>query len=168
MINVENFNLLKAIQNKDDKELALVEEEQKIYQYNEPLDIWEEYNSPEGSLNLSLYELNQQLMAQMPDLTEEDIAQAKNQIEENMSSNGEYFMLLCNDLHYYTIFKTNDKDAEETFSNEVFECLTGLSENIKSFAYDEENKAFEIWFSVDENSYVAYLFNYDGGVIKCL
>ena len=48
----------------------------------------------------------------------------------------------------------------------VIECLEYFGD-IKSIEYDEDSHGIELWFTYEEEPFVAYLFGYDEGVILC-
>jgi len=162
MVRVKDINILNSLQIHEDKEFALVEDEQKVYQYMD--GEWQEYKSDQN-LGVTLYEINQMAVQQLEALDDEQITTAKTYIRDlTYKFDSQYFMLLCRDLNYYTIFIL-DKDSEPKFEDEVVECLKVLGE-IKSIEiYDE---LIECWITDAENTaHVAYLFDYSQGVIKC-
>ena len=122
-----------------------------------------------GHLQMDLYELNKQIISQLPILTQEEIENQKDLIVDYHNNNqGKYYMMLCNELKYYTIFAIKP-EANDYFEDEVIDCLYDFVDNIKSIEYDNENKkAIEIWFTKNEETYVMYLFDYTQGVIECV
>ena len=80
-----------------------------------------------------------------------------------MSSN--YYMLLCKDISYYTLF-IKDANSKDNFGSEVIACAEYLGD-VKSIELNEDKSAIEIWFTNQNSSYVMYLFNYEDGVILC-
>lgn len=161
MIKVKDFKMLEALPNHSPDELALVEDENKVYIYR---DEWVEYNPENGGLTLSIYELNKMLVPRLPDLTEEDIKIAKEEIKKYVSKPG-YWMLLSNEKKYYTLFHVLNKTSLNKVEDEVIECLKDLGA-IKSVAENDDN-VIEIWIADNEDAFVCYLFNYDKGVIEC-
>ena len=113
------------------------------------------------------YELNQQVMSQMKPLSEEEISSRLEIVEEFFKNiKNEYLMLLCNELNYYTVFKTNSQDetAYNTFSDAVLDILNDLGE-IKDI-YNNDNGAIEIWSThQDGTSHCYHLFGYDAGIV---
>ena len=82
-----------------------------------------------------------------------------------------YYMLLSNELHYYTVFSfdkahQNPNDLPP-IEDEVIACVQDLG-IIKSIAPNEDG-VIEIWITdIDaEKSYPLYFFKYDLGVIQC-
>ena len=161
MVKVKDINILKSLQIHQDGEFALVEDEQKVYQYVD--NEWQEYKSDQ-SLGVTLYEINQMAVQQLEPLTDEQLVEAKTYIRNlTHQYDSKYFMLLCRDLNYYTMFILNEDGPN--FEDEVVECLRVLGE-IKSIEIYEE--LIECWITDAENTaHVAYLFDYSQGVIEC-
>ena len=84
MIKVKDFKTLLALPNHSPEELALVEDENKVYVYK---DEWVEYNPEDGGLTLTLYDVNKLTMPNLPDLTDEQIDEAKRKIAAFIPSN---------------------------------------------------------------------------------
>ena len=125
---------------------------------------YEEKQKVNGSLNMSMYELNKCVVRQLPSMTEEQLAAAGDLIDSFQKEN-KYFMLLGKDLDYYTIFQTKE-NMEETMGEAVIDCLSNLGD-IKAIDLTPEEQTIEIWITQNSEAYVLYLFNYDEGVILC-
>ena len=79
----------------------------------------------------------------------------------------EFYMMLCRDMNYYTLFHIVDYLTEPSIYDEVIECAKDLG-TIKSIEYVETG-AIEIWFQpIEADPVVMYFFGYDGGVIDCI
>ena len=116
-----------------------------------------------GGLNLSLYEMNKQVVSQLPAI--DDIA-VLTPIRKYKNKDGKYFMLICRDINYYTLFAI-DLDSDARIEQEVLECLKELG-TIKSVEELEDKNVVEIWIQQEGNDpVVMYFFNYDRGVIIC-
>ena len=64
----------------------------------------------------SLYELNQNIVAQLPPQPQEHIQEQLFKIKDWFSkSNGKYFMLLCKEKADYTLFNFNGKEITDIF-----------------------------------------------------
>lgn len=166
MLNIKTLNILHALRNVPDNEIAVVEENKKVYQYlnNE----WEEYKPKENGLKISLLELNQAIVNQLPAYTDEQVQEAKQvifQYSRRDYANARYFMLLSNELKYYTIFGMKSGVLCPMLEDEVIGCLQDLG-TIKSIAKND-NGAVECWITTDNNSYPLYFFDYSKGVIQC-
>ena len=116
---------------------------------------------------MSLYELNKQGYAQLLPYDETQIQDAITWINEFSDKNkGKYYMLLCKEISYYTVF---EKDFLEydclSLGHGVIECL----DNVGTIHGIDDNGegALEIWVKTsDEEVYCMLLFNYDVGVVK--
>ena len=118
---------------------------------------------------MTIYEINKQLMAKEQPLDDEKLLEKKELIAKYAKDHG-YYMLLCNDLRYYTIFDKHCEcqiDNKPEIANEVIECLRELGE-IYAIEPDEENGTIEIWIRQEEEMYAVYFFDYTGGVIQCV
>lgn len=121
-----------------------------------------------GSLNLSLYDLNKQVIAQLPDLTPEEIELKAGLIFEYVAKHGNYYMLLGRDINYYTLFVRKETTAElPIIESEVIECLKYLG-SIKAIDLNEDGTALELWVVLENNEAMMLLFfDYTEGVIVC-
>lgn len=168
MIQVSNKNILNALVNHEEGELALVINEQKMYQYSN--GSWQEYKPENGELDLSVYQINQQVIPQLPNLDADQIQNGINIINQ-FTEPSSYYMLLCRDINYYTILITGHESSEETVGEAVIDCFTYMNAELKAIDLTDDGSAVEIWFVVPEEEELpamcAYLFKYDEGVILC-
>ena len=122
-----------------------------------------------GNLNMNLYDLNKAAVTQLPNYNEADKQAAKELINtyDDFSIVTRYYMLLCRELNYYTVFQ-RQFTGPENFGDVVIECLENLG-NIKSIEVTKDKTAIEAWIvNSDNEAHVVYLFNYDQGVVRCL
>lgn len=114
---------------------------------------------------MNLYEFNKKIYQNAPnlDLKNEDFNKVKFLLDDFYnSSKSKYYMLLCKDLSYYTVFIEDDK-INRDFSLEVIETLLSLGK-IKDLAKTKEN-VLEIWFENNSEIFCAYMFDYKNGVV---
>ena len=78
--------------------------------------------------------------------------------------NNNYYLMLCRDYHYYTVFPYEPKITADSFGKSVLDCLADVGK-IKTLDQNEEQGAIEIWMSINDNIYMFYLFGYDAGVV---
>lgn len=129
-----------------------------------------EWKLLEGDINLgmTIYDLNKQVISQMGVLEGTAREEAHLRITDMAAcSNNIYFMLLCREMNYYTLFKL-DKDNSGlcNIASEVFDCVEDIGA-IKSVE-DVDGGAIEIWaHPIDGDPVAMYLFPYDAGVIEC-
>lgn len=117
-------------------------------------------------MGINLYDLNKQLVEQLPDYNEDNLEIGKSLINEFLkTTNSSYYMLLNKDINYYTVFAIN-LFSEKCCADEIMACITELGA-VKSISKTDDEQAIEIWIKQEDNISVMYLFNYAGGVIEC-
>ena len=127
----------------------------------------EEETKATGNIQMNMYDLNKQLMSQCPCLDKEQMYDAKDIINEyGKETRNKYYMLLCRDINYYTLFNIDlETSALEDFGSVVLDCVTDIGA-IK--AVDQAEGAIEIWVHpTEQEPLVMYLFTYDSGVVSC-
>ena len=119
----------------------------------------------EGTINVPLYDLNKNIIAQMPQYDFDQIRDLEKRIDEWNAEQHQFFMLLCREINYYTVFQLKPEEAEfRTLGESVTGVLTESEFNIHS---DEQcDDHFEIWGKKDDDIYDFLLFPYDQGVVK--
>ena len=119
----------------------------------------------QANIQLSLFDLNKQIISQLSDYNEDDITAAKQKIRE--LKNSSYFMLLSHDIRYYTLFGI-DENEEASFEDEVIACLQDWG-TIKDIDWTSSHDSIDCWVQkADDNEIIFFkLFSYDEGVIKC-
>ena len=139
-------------------------EDQKTYQYD-----GKDWRSIEinGGLNMSLYDINKGAFGSMKPYTKEKLDQLQTKIND-WEAGSDYFMLLCNDIRYYTVLrKTQHKKSDfSTLGEAAVELL--LERNYTIHFDDIASDYFEIWVKdcVNGEVYMFALFPYDWGVIN--
>lgn len=130
---------------------------------------WENITAPTGEVTMTAYDMNKQLIHQLPELDLDTIHQKKEMIYNfcNVTAN-HYYMLLCRDTNYYTLMHRIGGDASlDTIADVVTECAETQG-TIKSIERTEDGCAIEIWVdNAEDDVYVMYFFPYDGGVEVC-
>jgi hypothetical protein len=123
-----------------------------------------------GGVTMSLYDLNKNIISQLPPLEEKDIERIKNEINTFDDDNKNlHYMLLCNELHYYTILTGVHIGAAE-FSS-LGSAIIGLINEMGNeiIAADAFEGRYEIWLrnkdSSEEEPHVYLLSPYDLGVV---
>ena len=155
------------IENPTEGQRAYSPETQKLYEYKD--GNWEMLKA-DGGLKFSAYDMNKQLVSQMENIenNEQEMIKALETLENFWDEkNDEHFMLLCNDMNYYTVFQRAYGNGLNSFKTEVIECLHNIGA-IKSLELTSDGTGIEIWIQeVGEDPMVMYLFPYDCGVVKC-
>lgn len=164
MITVDSLSILNSLKIKEVGDTAYVTKEQKIYEYTE--SGWAPKALPEGKINLSVYDMNKQIISQFG---KADDITLLTPVRKFKNKGGKYFMLICRDINYYTLFAVGE-ESEERIEREVLACINDIGE-LRSAEEIEGTEAVEIWVQPKEeygtDPLVMYFFNYDKGVIKC-
>ena len=117
---------------------------------------------------MTLYQFNQNIMSSQPALSGDGVR--KGQLEffdwiSKQQDNPKFYMLLCSELNYYTVFHINDTATKEDFWNEFYDIAKELG-TLKAMEID--SGCFSIWadWPQDNISHLFYLFPYDRGVVE--
>lgn len=121
---------------------------------------WQTIKMEGGGIEMGVYDMNKQIIAQMPELS--DLTNARQAISKLQEIHYDtYFMLYGKEISYFTLFKLIDP---QYFANEVIACLKNVG-MIKAIDLTEANNAVEIWVETEDGPTVLYLFPYDNGVV---
>lgn len=123
----------------------------------------------QSNIQMTAYELNKLAYAKLPTIqigSKEwhDALDTLVHYTVTLPSN-KYFMLLNNELHYYTVFHIVPKtfyDLSLSFSD----CIRAVGELI-TIEHNEATNALECWIKKDNEAYMFPFFPYDEGVIEC-
>lgn len=118
---------------------------------------------------ITVYEMNKNIIVQMKPANEEKIKEIKKEFiefEERYKGN-KYFMLLCKDYNYYTIFHKTGTFVYKNFAIAVLDILSELGDLIIA-SITTDKTAVEIWVKINEEAYCFYLFPYDKGIVECI
>lgn len=118
--------------------------------------------------SIDLYSMNQTLVGQLPVYTDEDMDRAEDTIHDWIydGHRANYYMLLCKELSYYTLFHSVDNCLiEEDFIRELWDVCSYLGP-IHDISVDD-NDAIAIWAEWEDTGvHCFYLFPYDKGVVE--
>ena len=117
-------------------------------------------------ITVDMYSLNKSLYTKATPLSPTKIREGFEKIQRTYNSMKEstYFMLLNNEIRYYTLFHKSP-DSVEPFGDVVRECVESFG-TIKDVA-SVGNNSFEIWITNKQNeTYCFMLFDYTAGVIE--
>lgn len=150
-------------------QIVSCEQDHKVYRWN-PIAGWELFKF-NGDIKMSAYEMNQQIMGQLEILDETTIQEKKKMVREFVNSQPDtFFMLLCRDINYYTVFfrTSTEIDVTEDILEDVLidECLNFIGD-IKAIDMAEDGRSIECWLQNGDKVYAAYFFPYDLGVVVC-
>ena len=147
-----------------DKEIFMEQDEYQEYLKNKN----QKKDESEPVAQVSLYQLNQDIMSNQPALSGDGVR--KGQLEffdwiSKLPDDPKFYMLLCHELNYYTLFHINDTATREDFWNEFYDIAKELG-TLKAMEID--SGCFSIWvdWPQDNISHLFYLFPYDRGVVE--
>ena len=133
--------------------------DKKFYIYSE--DKWNLMNVDSSGINMGLYEMNKQIIAQLPVLT--DLEEKEEVIRRLHAEWGnKYYMLYGKEISYFTLFEL---EQPQYFGKTVIECLHNVG-FIKAIDLTEALDAVEIWVEDEDGPTCMYLFPYDNGIVK--
>ena len=122
----------------------------------------------EPSSSIDLYTMNQNIINQLPVYTNEDMDRAEDTIHDWIydGHRANYYMLLCKELSYYTLFHSVDNCLiEEDFIRELWDVCSYLGP-VHDISVDD-NDAIAIWAEWEDTGvHCFYLFPYDKGVVE--
>ena len=116
-----------------------------------------------SNIQMSLFEINQQLISQFNDFTDEDWIEAVEKIDKwHNEIKSDYYMMLCKEISYYTVFINGDY-SHSSLGEMVRECLAFVG-NVLTIDYSNKD-CLDIWVRIDEKTQCLHLFNYTRGVV---
>lgn len=144
---------------------VLMENGKIEYKFFNDNDGWHSIDVNNGNVQLSLLDINRQIISQLPELTE---VSDKIELIDNFSKKQDnmFYMLYGKTISYFTVFMVSPSQSLETLGIEVINCLRNLGK-IKLIEPDSNNPAaIECWIQEDDQeAEVLYLFPYDLGII---
>lgn len=83
----------------------------------------------------------------------------------NGATSDNYYMLLCKDLNYYTIFTVKNNNISSTpIATTVIKCAEDMGQ-IVSIEKNNDMNSLEIWIKDKDEAYCMIFFDYSKGVI---
>ena len=168
---VKNIKELTTITEIETNKPVYVEDANRFYAKNGAGE-WEpvKFNGANSNVQMSLYDMNKQIIKQLGVPTEEELARQLDLCDEydtNMAQ--KYYLLYGKEINYFTLFH-NDEFAGGSYgplSQMVSECLKNVG-TIYNISLTEAKDAIEIWVLPEGNEEVTcmYLFGYDQGVVE--
>lgn len=163
ILTVPTKAALEAIVQHEDREIAFCEEDSTYYWYSSD-DGWHVMPTKmtADGLQIDLYSLNKQIVAQLPPLDEQRIIDAKETLEHWKQDNIPY-LLYGKEISYFTLFYPTDEE-EDSFIDCLFDCLNTIGNTIYSLDVVSDD-AIEIWIDFEGEATLLYLFDYSGGMV---
>lgn len=124
---------------------------------------WNEIKTEGSGINMGLYDMNKQLISQLPVLSDDELFSKKITISGlHAKYNNDYYMLYGKEISYFTLFNIVDATY---FDADVIDCLNNVGD-IKAIDFTEPEDAIEIWVETEDGPTCLYLFPYDNGVVR--
>ena len=163
ILTVPTKAALDALVQHEEREVAFCEENNTYYCYTSDNE-WQPIPTKmtADGLEIDLYALNKQVIAQLPPFDLQRLEDAKETLENWKQDNIPY-LLYGREISYFTLFYPTDKE-EDAFVDCVFDCLAAISSTIYSFDIVSDG-AIEIWMDFDGEATVFYLFDYSEGMV---
>lgn len=113
---------------------------------------------------MTLYDLNKAGYAALPKLSKAGWEEARNTLLQFVTTfNSDFYMLLNNDLHYYTIFTWQSGSYDwHAMVDTIIEIVKDLGK-VKAIERNGDN--VEIWIEQDGDCNMYVLFDYERGVV---
>lgn len=122
---------------------------------------WHEVKMDSSGIEMGLYDMNKQIIAQLPDLTDWDrVEKLLNDFHTDW--NNEYYMMYGKEISYFTVFKIKESIA---FGRTAIECLQNVG-TVKAVDLVEAADAIELWVMYNNEPTCLYLFPYDMGLVE--
>ena len=134
-------------------------EKMRIYQDGE----WHDINI--GDIKLNLYELNKQIISQLPVI---DNIDEKIELIDNyfLTTKNCYYLLYGKEISYFTLFAMSPLMSDLVgLGAAAIECLKNVGA-IKAIDLTESGDAVEIWVESLTGPTCLYLFSYDAGLVE--
>lgn len=165
---IEQVEKLSDIEMPSHGQTVWCSDEDKVYRFD-AIEGWQEvHQEDEAVIGMNMYDINKQIISQLPCLSEEAYAEKLTMMRRFIdATKNKYYMLLCHDIKYFTLFDFDIKLAIEPFESIFTDCVQTLG---KVKAIDEVDGAIEIWIEnefFENGPYAMYFFPYDGGVEVC-
>lgn len=136
-----------------------------IFRNGEFLFMSNKVEANDEGLSLNLYDLNKQVVGQLPCLDVDGLKAAVEVINNfHKEKNNCFYMLYGKEISYFTLFQNNITQAEADLGTEVINCASAVG-MIVSIEPTEDKSAIEVWVKQEDDATCMYLFPYDKGVV---
>ena len=124
-------------------------------------DQWHPIKMDKSGFEMGLYDMNKQIISQLPDLTDWDRVETTLLDFDNKWYN-DYYMLYGKEISYFTVFKIKESSA---FGREVIDVIKNVGA-VKVIDLTEAADAIEVWVIYKDEPTCLYLFPYDSGIVQ--
>lgn len=123
----------------------------------------------ENNLSVSLYDMNKSIIGKKNPMQTQELLEKKQNIRDFVNkTNNKYYMLLCRELNYYTLFDKQDLlIIKDNIEDAIIECAQDYGDILN--INESGEGAIEVWIrnNEDKNVYMLLFFPYDLGVVIC-
>lgn len=124
---------------------------------------WQTFQMNGSDIKLDLYDMNKQIISQMPPLSDRGFEKAMKDITFlHVMYQNEYYMLYGKEISYFSVFRVIEP---EQLAEAIFECCVNVG-TIKAMDLTEEQDAIEIWVENADGPTCLYFFPYDNGLVQ--
>ena len=165
-LNEQAFNLFNVIHSDiEEGDVAMIKDSNQVYIYKS--GNWEllKLKAAESNIKMTMYDINKQIMAQVPELNQKEKNDAHKIINDFAAlTKQRHYMMLCFEERYFTIFEQAKLYDFGSLGAAVFACIGNIGQ-IKSVSYND-SQAVEIWITTTNGETNCYLlFGYDEGMV---
>ena len=123
---------------------------------------WNEIKMENSGINIGLYDMNKQIISQLPALN--DFTKAIADVRDLHGKYwNEYYMMYGKEISYFTLFKVCGMNE---FGQDVIDCCLNVGP-VKAMDLTEAGDAVEIWVQPENDEPTClYLFPYDSGIVQ--
>lgn len=163
--NEHAFKLFNVIHTDiEEGDVALIEETNQVFIYHNNEWTIFKLKPTESNVKLTMYDLNKQIMEQVPELSQKEKNDAHKIINTFAASQHQkHFMLLSLAARYFTIFEQSKQYEFGSLAAAVFACCEPIG-IIKSVSLNDQG-AVEIWITDEDRTECYVLFGYDEGMV---
>lgn len=148
----------------EEDDVALIQDTNTVYIYKDKQWSTPKLKSNNNGVKLTLKELNQQIMEQVPALKQADINDAIKLINTFAAqTHQKHFMFMCPEHKYYTLLEQSKHYEFGSLGAAIFACCENIGE-VKSVSLNDCS-AIEVWITDDTSTECYYLFAYDDGMV---
>lgn len=123
---------------------------------------WNAIKMDSSGFEMGLYDMNKQIISQLPDLTDWDrVAEVLTNFD--IDWNNDYYMLYGKEISYFTVFKIKEHNE---FAREVVDVIKNVGSAVKAIDLTEAADAIEVWVMYKDEPTCLYLFPYDMGIVQ--
>lgn len=121
-----------------------------------------------GNIQMTAYDLNKQLILSLGPIKDKELNKFRSDFAGYIREiEDKFFMLLCKEQSYYTIFNYTSRNESYYFADVLLEVIEAVG-SFYNYSIDEENGGVELWIKPEdkEEVFVYYFFPYDAGVVE--